>query len=438
MHNVLHIMPHMGPGVGKAISALAIAATQSQSPYRHSVLLLETPITLDYIAPCQANGVEIDWDLDRAAVVEMIARADIVQLEWWHHPLVLGFLEELSKIPIRLTVWAHISGCNYPVLPAAFVSFPDHFIFTTAYSYENPFWPMEEKRAIQASTTVACGAGGVGNVIDVVPKPHRGFAIGFIGTLDFRKLHPEFIDFCARVDVPDTRYILVGRPECQFDLQKQADEKKLDAAIEFTGFTKDVKAQFERFDLFSYLLNPDHYGTTDNVLLEAMGAGMAIIVLNQCGEKHVIKHMQTGIVVNSKEEYGQAVRYLYDHPQKRKILGRNARRSALSEFSPQITMQKLHAQYHKILSKPKRYFPFEDVFGRMPHEWFISGLGKERPAFEGFSDREDVDRESLVDQINRSRDILKGPTKSSIPHFYSYFPFDAHLRLWESSIVKKG
>jgi glycosyltransferase involved in cell wall biosynthesis len=438
MPKVLHIMPHMGPGVGKALSALAIAAAQSQSAFRHAILLLEKPITFDYIELCQANGIEIRWNLERAATMDLIARTDIVQLEWWHHPLVLGFLEELSTIPIRLTVWSHISGCNYPLIPAAFVTFTDHFFFTTAYSYENPFWLPKEKSAIQEATTVACGSGGFGNVSDVVPKPHKGFTIGYVGTLDFRKLHPEFIDFCARVDVPDTRFILVGMPENRADLTKQAMKKKLAAEMEFTGYTKDVKAQFERFDIFSYLLNPDHYGTTDNVLLEAMGAGMAIIVLNQCGEKHVIKHMQTGIVVNSMEEYGQAVRYLYDRPQKRKALGRNARRSALREFSPQVTMRKLHTQYDKILSKPKRRFRFREVFGKTPYQWFLSGLGKERVLFDSFLDRQAVDKASMAAQINRSRDILRGPTKSSIPHFHSYFPFDAHLRLWNNVIVKKG
>lgn len=437
MHKVLHIMPHMGPGVGKAVSALSITAAKTDSKYQHSVLLLEKPRNLDYITICKDNDVDVSWPDDKCELVKIISKADIVQLEWWHHPLVLGFLKELSQIPVRLTAWSHISGCNYPVISPAFIDLPEHFFFTTAYSHENPLWTEEEREKIMSRSTVACGTGGYDNVSGVVSRIHQGFNIGFIGTLDFRKLNPKFVDFCAEVNIPDARFILVGNPENKQSIIKQAHEKNLENKFEFTGFTNDVKSELERFDVFGYLLNPDHYGSTDNALLEAMGAGMPIIILDQCGEKHVIRHMETGIIVNNKDEYGEAVRYLYHNPQERKRLGENARQSAYSEFSPQSTMRKLHNQYENVILRPKKHYHFEDVFGIEPFQWFASGLGMERQIFEDLADNHILNKADIKSRIHNSRDILRGSTKSSIPHFYNYFPLDTNLKQWNQLITER-
>jgi len=101
MHTVLHIMPHMGPGVGKAVSALSITAKNTDSMYQHRILLLEKPRDLYYITICKDNDVDVSWPHNKQELVRIISEADIVQLEWWHHPLVLGFLRKLSQIPVR-------------------------------------------------------------------------------------------------------------------------------------------------------------------------------------------------------------------------------------------------------------------------------------------------------------------------------------------------
>lgn len=427
----------MGPGVGKAISALSITAAKSKSKYQHKVLLLEKPTNFNYITICKDNGVDVFWSQDKKELNNIISEADIVQLEWWHHPLVLGFLKNLSKIPIRLTIWSHISGCNYPIIPSTLIDLPEHHFFTTAYSYENLFWNETDRRRVISNSTIACGSGGYDTMSGLQPKSHSGFNIGFVGTLDFRKLHPDFIDFCAEVKLPDTKFILVGNPENKANILRQAKEKGIENNFDFTGFTNDVKSQLERFDIFGYLLNPDHFGTTDNALLEAMAAALPIIVLNQCGEKHIIRHMKSGIIVNTIKEYGQAAKLLYDNPELRQKLGNNARDSAFNEYSPESTMHKLHEQYGHIIMRPKKHYSFTDVFGREPYHWFISGLGDEREVFET-SIRHNIPNISEFEtQILMSRDILKGLTKSSISHFYKHFPFDSKLRYWHEIINRK-
>ena len=426
----------MGPGVGKAVSALSVAAIKTGSNYDHKILLLEEPQNFQYINICRNNNIEVVWPKDRDSITSVIANADIVQLEWWHHPLSLGVLELLSTISIRLTVWSHISGCNYPAIPASFIHVPEHFFFTTAYSLENPLWTQGEKKKIKSASTIACGSGGYENVSGVVHKKHTGFNIGYIGTLDFRKLHPDFVNFCSQVNIENAKFILVGNPDNKKKILNQAHKKKIHNDFEFTGFTTDVKSEFERFDLFGYILNPDHYGTTDNVLLEAMAAGIPIIILNQCGEKYVIKHMKTGMIVKNKKEYGEAVNYMYNNPKNRKKLGENAQKSAFNEFSPEATMQKLHHQYSSMLVKPKKYYNFEKIFGKKPYQWFLSGLGEEGSVFEKkinkYAIADSTYQNKLKAEIQNLKDILKGESKSSIPHFYRYFSLDKNLKYWNN------
>ncbi len=436
MYNILHIMPHMGPGVGKAVSALSVSAVKSKSLYKHSILLLEKPINFNYISICKDNGVDVFWSQEKKDITEIINNSDIVQLEWWHHPLVLKFLKYLSKIKIRLTIWSHISGCNYPIIPAKFVDLPEHFFFTTNYSYENPFWSKSEKERIMHKSSVSCGSGGFGNVTDLVHKSHSGFNVGYIGTLDFIKLNPEFVDFCSKVNISGVKFIMVGNPENKKNILQQAYKLNIENKFEFTGFTNNVKAEFERFDIFGYLLNSNHYGTTDNALLEAMGAGMAIIVLNQCGEKHIIKHMENGIIVDNKEEYGKAVNYLYKNPDERKRLGDNAKKDAFTELSPHNTMTKLHYEYNNIIKKSKKCYNFEDIYGIQPYQWFLKGLGKDRSIFEGCTVTKTDDKD-FKENVKNSSEILKGNTKSSIPHFFKYNQNDEVLKYW-NKIINEG
>lgn len=435
MYKVLHIMPHMGPGVGKAVSAVSCCAKKMNDNFEHEILLIEKPCNSTYIDVCKAEGIKVDYTTNNEIIMKKIYDADIVQLEWWHHPLMLGWIHKLSEMKIRLTVWSHISGCSYPIIPAEFVKLPDQFFFTTKYSFENPFWKESDRKYISETSTVAYGTGGFDNVTGIKTIAHDGFNIGYTGTLDFCKLNQEFVDYCSQVDVPDHHFIMVGNAKNRLDIENLAREKGIAEKFEFTGFTQDIKGELARFDVFGYILNPKHFGATDNALLEAMAAGLPIIVLNQCGEKHVIQHNETGLIVNNPKEYGEGVRYLYKNPSERKRLGDNARKAAYTEFSVENTVKKLHKQYKEVLKTEKKQYDFTHIFGEKPYQWFLSGLGEERSLFESSIDLNDV--KELEEKIYNLSEILKGNTKSSIPHFYSYYQNDEKLKKWVDMIKKE-
>jgi glycosyltransferase involved in cell wall biosynthesis len=432
---VIHILPHMGPGVGKAVSSVSILSKELNSNYQHEILLLEVPNDRNFIDKClNANiNVHILKDISLAQILNAV---DIVQIEWWHHPRVFTFLYELAKYDIRLVAWSHISGCNYPNLPANLVKSVNNFIFTTGYSYENKFWTEEERNFIKENTEVIFGAGEFTSLSDIKLKKQNenSFNIGYIGTLDYRKLNPNFIDYCASLDIPNVKFTLVGNPDKKEILLHEAKGKGIQDKFIFTGFVDNIKKQMEQFDLFIYLLNPEHFGTTDNALLEAMAAGLPIVILNQCGEKYLIKHMESGIIVNDVQDFKKWVQYLYQNEEVRIKIGKKAREVAVKEYSTMNSVLKLEKKYDEVMTQKKRKHDLLSVFGEKPHEWFLSGLGDEREDFlKSMLVIDGVDVENkyeIEDSIKNSREILKGETKSSIRHFVSYYPEDGYLSKW--------
>ena len=206
-------------------------------------------------------------------------------------------------MPVRLVLWAHVSGTFYPWLPPAFLRVPQRFVFTSAYSYENPFWDAATCAWTKEHAAMINSVGYFSSEA-LCHEKHDGFVIGYVGTLSYAKLHPEFCRFCARVkDIPGARFRLVGDAENEAQIRRDAEPFGIAEQLSFAGYVDDVTAELRRMDVFVYLLNLQHFGTTENVLLEAMKAGLAVVALDQCAEKHIVHHGETGLLVRTPEEY---------------------------------------------------------------------------------------------------------------------------------------
>ncbi|RDY24513.1 glycosyltransferase [Romboutsia maritimum] len=435
MFSILHITAHMGGGVGKVLSGIANYAKKSKTKYNHKIILLEKPEKINFIQECIDLDVEIMICENMDDIYREIKKADIVQLEWWHHPKFAEFLYEISNISTRLIIWSHISGCVYPNIPYEFVKVPDKFLFTSECSYENPQWSEKDKEYIKRNTKVINSSGGFDRFENKELVQHKGFNIGYIGTLSYSKLNNKFHEYYGSINIKDSKFIIVGDSvNTKFiidDLKKSGVYNK----THIKGYVDDVSEEMKEFDVFSYLLNKDHFGTTENVLLEAMAIGLPVVAINQCAEKHIIKHMETGILVNSIEEYKQAINYLYNHPEERKRIGQNAKQFVISEYSVKKTVEKLDEVYDEIIKEEKKMYDFKSVFGKYPYEWFLACLGREKEEFENSLKVKEKELDYNKISINTSLIILKEKNKSSIYQFLKYYPDDTNLKYW-SEIIK--
>lgn len=421
---ILHITAHMGGGVGKVLSGVCSFENQNKSEYKHKIIMLEAPEKLNFIDYCKSNGVECLVLSDFTEIAKQMEQVDIVELEWWQHPKFAEFIANFPTVPVNLVIWSHISGCNYPCLPAKFLSMPDKFIFTSRYSYDNPYWDEVDRQFVKNHCAMINSSGGFEHIYANKKQQHDGFNIGYIGTQSFVKINPSFVDYCNKVsDMLNVKFIMVGDKTNQAGILLEAEKYNIAENFEFVDYVSDVSHEFSRFDVFGYILNPTHFGTTENVLLEAMAASLPVVCLNHCAEQYLIRHNETGLLVNNMDEYAKAIKYLYNHPETRQRLGNNAREFVLKNFSVEKTVQKLHQVYDDVLDTDKKTYNFANVFGKAPYEWFLACLTP---------DEQEYFSENNVEKIKNCRIILKEENKSSVAHFTRNYPNDSVLQHWHA------
>ncbi len=407
MIKVVHITAHLGGGVGKILSSVAIHS-KGDYEYEHIIITLEATKTIQFEEMCKKNWIKV-FLAKECDVNNILVNADIVQVDWWHHPLMSQFMMKyLGKISCRLLVWSHVSGCSYPNIPYEFVSFPDAFVFTTPYSYENTFWTDQQREQIINKSDVVVSSGLDFHEI-IEKKIHTGFNVGYIGFLSYNKTNPKFVQYCESAsDITNIKFDVVGDLSYGEQLIKDVNNSKLirDKLL-FSGYSLNVLENLSEFDVFGYPLNPNHYGTAENVLLEAMGAGVVPIVLNQCTEKYLVQNMQTGLVVNSISEYGDALRWLYQNPILRGKLGNNASNYVIKEYYIKSTIKKLNVVYERVLKVDKKIHNPNPFLGATAYDWFSS---------------------CYVGDENHITGNAFAETKGSAKHYFKYFKEDKKLR----------
>jgi len=406
--NILHITAHMGGGIGKVLSAISIYDRLN----KHSILCLETTKTTKFISKCRIANVDV-YQLSEFDV-KSFDNYDIIQIEWWHHPLMCEFLvNTLSNVFCRLVIWSHISGCNYPNIFYRFIKYADKFIFASNYSYENKTWNQGERSYISKATEVVVSSGNDFSNIQTSEICNRrnnrnGFNIGYIGHLGYDKLNSDFIKFCESAYInKNIRFFIGGDKNYGEELLRDIENSDIKDKIQVMGYIDDVNKTLSEFDVFLYPLQADHTGTAENALLEAMANGVVPIVLNQCSEKYTVKHMQTGLIVLDIYQCRQAIQWLYNNPLELKRISLQASEFVIKNFNITKTIDGLNNVYDNIKHLSKSIHDSSGVFGQTPFDWFTS---------------------CYCGDLNNISGIAAGQNKSSIHQYIRYFPTENKLK----------
>lgn len=428
----LHIAVHLGGGVGKAIATLAESCSRE---HQQAILLLEQPKRAFYIEECKQYGVNVVSANDRGIVKELIAWADVVVLNWWHHPRMAGFLAEFLVLPVRLFLWSHINGCAYPYLPVSFVDMMHVIGFTSSCSLDNPYWNKAEKERIRKKAEIVYGTGRYDLA---APQKHsykanQHFTVGYVGTLNYGKIHPRFAQYClaACKAVPDISFELVGDPDNE--LARDIEQAGLLGRVRFTGYVTDVEKRLLGYDAFGYLLHPDHFGTTENVILEAMLAGVPVVACNQSTERSILRHEETGFLVGSPEEYAAVLARLYADAALGERVGQAGRRYVVEHYNLQENCGRFLQLANKAMEEPKAPICF--AMGDTPSEWFLYFLSPdERGYFSACMGKTPSPQD--LEALAKSRPIFRQTSKSSVYQFLHYYPYDIGLQRLAGHLTK--
>lgn len=425
MIEVVHITAHMGGGVGKVLSRLCAQAAARKSEIRHTLCCLEDPEKKHFLNHVRDTGCEIVIRPSPDRLQRLLWEADIVQLEWWHHPVVAGWLCRDTLPPMRLLVWSHVSGLYPPEIPLAFLTAPHRFVFSSPCSWEHPHMRQLDEETMRHIQVVPSSGG-----FDELPPPllrsHKGpIRIGYVGTLNFAKLHPNLLDFVEAVSLPGFRLVLVGDPTNAEELLACAARRGLSDKIHLAGYTTDVADALAQFDVLAYLLNPLHYGTTENALLEAMAMGVVPVVLNNPVERFLVRHLETGLVVDSPVSFADALTFLQEQPKQRLAMAANACQDVRRRFALENTVTQWETLYRAVIGEPKRAQDFRAVFGEQPGDWFLACQGRYARWFQAGEAVE----EAVVCSSSLPHFFYE-PNKGSIFHYQRVYPTDTRLCEW--------
>lgn len=426
---VLHIAAHLGEGVGKAIGGIALCDRE----YEHEVVLLESPKKMAYVEACRSRGVKVYIEPAPQTFEGLATSADVVVLSWWNHPLAIPVLRKLADLPIRVVLWCHVNGLYYPVLPPNFVSMFDGCMFTSPVTQELPYWTEKDREQFGKVGKIVYGLGNFTpktqpcKVDYTLNKPLR---IGYVGTLDYAKMHPDFMQYCRAVLASGihAEFIFAGEPSEV--LIKDARKLGLEGNVKFLGYRTDIPHLLPEFDIFGYLLNPNNFATTENALLEAMAAGLPVVVSDGSVERAIVNDGVTGLLARNPEDYVGRITALVTDESLRQKLGVRARRTVCAKYSASANLVSFRQAIGNVLQKEKVRHAFHDVIGKTEGESFLVFCPpKAREIFQrAVACQNENEYKYIKDEARTLGEVFKTDKKGAPLQFLKYFPDDYYLQ----------
>jgi glycosyltransferase involved in cell wall biosynthesis len=146
-----------------------------------------------------------------------------------------------------------------------------------------------------------------GNVHAVLFLPTGAPIVGTIGALVAQKDHHTLIEAAALVvrDVPDVRFVLLGKGELRGALEEQIRHRHLERHVFLAGFRADVLELMKDFDVFALSSIQEGLCTS---LVDAMAASKPAVATAVGGVPEVLEDGVTGFLVPARDHAALAER----------------------------------------------------------------------------------------------------------------------------------
>ena len=429
--NVIQILT-LG-GAARALIATA-AESRAKGGYEHAILSLLPP-EARALALAQEKGLRVIGAPDPSTLRAELEAADIVQMHWWNVPENTDFLS--GPLPaMRLLNYYHVCGDRLPhIITPRILGMADFNVACNPYTFlDNPAFRDMDPALKSESAGMAYGAADFSRMAGFRPKPHDGFNVGYIGTVDFIKMHPDYVRMSASIRIPESRFIVCGDGSLDV-LRRQAQELGASGRFDIRGYVEDVRGAIAEFDVYGYPLCEETYAGSELNLQEVMYAGVVPVVFPYGGVKRLVVNEFTGLIVDTAREYRDAVEHLYHHPAERRRMGANAKAYADQIFGAGNAAAKLNSIYKRLMERPKRIRePFSGAGSGSGV--FLDTLGEAGEAFR--LSREAADLAEALAADDRVAASTRVGFVSGILAYRGRYPSDPWLRYWAGLVFDRS
>lgn len=425
MH-VLNIIPHFGGGAGKVLKAHCEALRALD------ISITQEIICLDYANESakvwgEASGYKITDCVNPTSCDfhSRVSAADIVHVHFWNHPLLYYFFWAFSGQKARMVLWAYTNGVHPPAyIPHGIINFGELFTISTPYSYTAPVLSHTDAAWKKNHLRHVFMTAGTEIYDRIEPTQHAGFHIGYVGTVDYCKLYNNFISLCEKIEISDYTYEVYGGPANAI-LAQQVFNKGLQNRIRIHGQHHDIPSVLKNIDIFAYPLARENYGTGEQVLIEAMAAGVPQVVFAHGPEEHVVQHGITGLVADGEQAFLGALKKLHANPRLRKSLAVQSKIFAKTHYTTKTLAQNWEKIYCELLLRKKSVCTMQISQHTLPWqiELFLFALGKSHAEnlYRQYFMANTATKILLREQIYALPAIFHGKTRGSLSHYASFF-----------------
>ena len=354
---VLHLLEGVSSG-GASRNTLAMANYSAcLEMVQHRIVSL-MPASDDGRILAATYGIFIVDAPSESLLMKEIEDADIVQISYWNCPRINSILNLLLP-PMRLSIWFRVLGASPPqIITSILLDLADVAIMTSPCSVTLDVCQDFLRNTRRSSIEVVYGPADLDRVANTRSKQHDTFNVGYIGTVDFVKMHPNYVTMSSLVNIPNVRFVICGKgaidDSTEQRLRRQASELGKAHLFDFRGHIDDIRSVISELDVFGYPLCEETFATSEASLQEVMFAGVPPVVFPHGGVRNLVLDRETGLVVHNEQEYAQAIEYLYNHPEERRRLGENARAYARRFFGAKNAAAQMNRIYTSMMGFTKR------------------------------------------------------------------------------------
>jgi glycosyltransferase involved in cell wall biosynthesis len=180
--------------------------------------------------------------------------------------------------------------------------------------------------------------------------PAGAFVIAWAGRFDPVKRVDLLIESIARLSKPESVLVLAGDGVLRGRLEAEAERLGAGGRVRFLGWQVDLAPLLSAADLFAL---PSLTEGVPNAMLEAMGAGVAVVATDIPALREFAGGNERAWLVkgNTAEAWGNAIRRLIGEPALRDRLAAAGRAWAATLLDPAATAAACLAVYRQVIAK---------------------------------------------------------------------------------------